>query len=48
MIRDLHQFTTLWYTFQVNASRTEETLTLKYEIEGKQAVCSYTLKKTEK
>lgn len=34
--------------FQVNASRTEDTLTLKYDVGGKQAVCSYTLKKTDK
>lgn len=35
-------------TFQVNAARTEDTLTLKYDVEGKQAVCSYTLKNTDK
>ncbi|WP_340023153.1 hypothetical protein MHI24_29745 [Paenibacillus sp. FSL K6-1096] len=34
--------------FQINASRSEDTLTLKYDVEGKQAVCSYTLKKTDK
>lgn len=34
--------------YKVNASRTEDTLTLKYNVEGKPAVCSYTLKKTEK